>query len=66
MANRRLFFQLLTSQNCTLVIATSFSIRILEKLKRNSRRGLRKIEDNNTLVFNVDICTDKKKIKDRP
>ena len=66
MAKRRLSFHLLTSQNCTVVIATSFSIRILEKLKRNSRRGLRKIEDNNTLVFNVDICTDKKKIKDRP
>ena len=66
MAKRRPFFQLMTSQNCIVVIDTSFNIRILEKLKRNSRRRLRKIEDNNTLVFHVDICADKKKINDRP
>ena len=47
------------------VIAISFRSRILEKLKWNFRRGLRKIEDVINLVFHVDICADQKKIEDR-
>ena len=47
------------------ITAMSFRIRILEKLKWNFKRGLRKIEDVINLVFHVDICADQKKIEDR-